>query len=124
MAGSSLTGRRINVDFMDGRMGVLPTKSWAGDALPVIASRCPLRDTVDGTKGPMLEGGMKSSNVSCGLFDASSDLTPNTFLNRWFAGVAFTCTCAPRELLAGFFISVMPVSITQIRCCLSELTLC
>jgi hypothetical protein len=68
MNGSSLLGRRKNAEEVAGFVGVLPTVSNAGDVLSSIGFLKPLRWLVDGTKAPMLEGGITSSLYCTGVF--------------------------------------------------------
>lgn len=63
MASASLAGRRIKLACVDGLEGVPPATSPAGDALLMNTSLWLARGPVDGTRHPMLDGGIKSSEL-------------------------------------------------------------
>ena len=80
MNGSSLLGRRRNAEEVAGFVGVLPTVSTAGDVLSSMGFLKRLCCPVDGTKVPMLEGGITSSLYCTGVLVWPSRLTANTSL--------------------------------------------
>ena len=99
MAESSFTMRRKKSPPVMGRIGVPLT----GDALARRTSVRPLRGAVDGTKVPVLEGGIISSVLGNSPVSTASSFAANGFLKRLFAGVAFTCTFEEVEFRKGFF---------------------
>ena len=104
MAGSSFAGLRMKLGCEVGLTGVPPTSSIAGDVLPTYASLCPIEEAVDGTRAPILDGGINSSVRSWAQSALVSRFAARASQKRLLAGVALTIF-EPREVRGTFLTS-------------------